>query len=474
MSEYKIQIENKAKGIKYTPQIEGEVTITWARSLEAGVLTFNVVKDKVIDYQEGNPVALFKDGELIFYGYVFKKSRSGKQIIKTTCYDQLRYFKYKDTYQYEDKTYSELLQMLCEDRHLTIGDIEPTKYKIPARVERDKEFFSIIKTASDLTVAHEGKEYILFDEKGKICLRSWEKMKVNEVLTYNNTQDFEYMTTIDNAYNRIKVNYIDDETKEVTPYITEDPKNINNWGILQYYAETSNKENIKEKSGMLLELLNRKERSLDIKGTRGNWNVRGGSLVPVVFENIGDISVNSMMLVDKVTHKIKNGHHFMDLKVFNKDIQPAWTGQGTFEPPKEKQKEAQANTGTGYAGADNEKLNKMISYALSKTGAKYSQPKRMQEGYYDCSSLVQRAMEYAGLGGQHLTSRSIHSDSRFYPISMNEIKPGDVLWTNNPSGHVAIYIGNNKTIEATTSGVKSIVVKGRNHPFKKAYRPKGA
>lgn len=471
MSEYKIQIENKAKGIKYTPKIEGEVTVTWAKSLEAGVLTFNVVKDKVIDYQEGNPVALFKDGELIFYGYVFKKSRSGKQIIKTTCYDQLRYFKYKDTYQYEDKTYSELLQMLCEDRHLTIGDIEPTKYKIPARVERDKEFFSIIKTASDLTIAHEGKEYVLFDKKGKICLKSWDNMKLKEPLTYNNTQDFDYTTSIDNAYNRIKVNYIDDGTKEVTPYITEDPKNINNWGILQYYTETSNKENIKEKSEKLLELLNRKERSLDIKGTKGNWNVRGGSLVPVVFENIGDISINGMMLVDKVIHKIKNGHHFMDLKVFNKDIQPAWTGQGAFEPPKEKQKEAQTNTGTGYAGADSEELNKMISYALSKTGTPYSQAKRMQEGYYDCSSLVQRSMEYAGLGGQHLTSRSIHTDSRFYPISMNEIKPGDVLWS---SGHVAIYIGNNKTIEATKSGVKSIIVKGRNTPFTKAYRPKGA
>lgn len=332
----------------------------------------------------------------------------------------------------------------------------------------------MLKNASDLTVAHEGKEYVLFDEKGKICLRSWEKMKVNEVLTYNNTQDFDYMTTIDNAYNRIVVHHIDHEKEKEQRFVTEDKKNIDDWGMLQYYIPTSNIENWKEKSEKLLELLNRKERSLDIKGTKGNWNIRGGSLVPVVFDNIGDISINGMMLVDKVTHKIKNGHHFMDLKVFNKDIQPAWTGQGAFEAPEGKQKGVQANTGTGYAGADNEKINKMISYALSKTGTPYSQPKRMQEGYFDCSSLVQRAMGYAGLGGQHLTSGSIHSDSRFYPISMNEIKPGDVLWTNNPTGHVAIYIGNNKTIEATTSGVKSIIVKGRNHPFKKAYRPKGA
>lgn len=37
---------------------------------------------------------------------------------------------------------------------------------------------------------------------------------------------------------------------------------------------------------------------------------------------IGDIDINSLMMVDYVTHKFSEEHHFMDIEVFNKDISP--------------------------------------------------------------------------------------------------------------------------------------------------------
>lgn len=477
MRDYKIIIFNKEKGMNYIPIIEGEITLSWSRQFEAGSLTFNVVKDGIIDYQEGNSVSLLCDGKLLFYGYVWSKERNKKQIIHTVCYDQLIYFKYKDTYQYENKSYSEFLKMLCADRKLQIGEIEDTLYKIPLRVERDKEFFSMVKTASELTTSHTGTEYVLFDDKGKIFLKKWESLKVLEPITYNTAQDFSYKTTLEGVYNTVKVNYIDDDKKSVKPYIFDDKKNVNNWGVLQYYIETNNKENIPEKAKTLLDLLNKKNRSLSIRGAFGNWDVRGGSLVPVVFENIGDISIKSMMLVDKVTHRVKNGHHFMDLTVFNKDINSLNQGKGIFTNKPNKSSDNSKGSKsfdsekTNYKRASSDKLNNMINYALSQKGTPYSQPKRMQEGYFDCSSLVLRSMRKAGLDqtGAGLTSRSISSDKRFVPVSLKEIKAGDVLWCK---GHVAFYIGNNKTIEATKSGVKSIVVNGRNTPFTKAYRIK--
>ena len=176
----------------------------------------------------------------------------------------------------------------------------------------------------------------------------------------------------------------------------------------------------------------------------------------------------------------------MDLTVFNKDIQPIATGEGAFQT---KQKQGAGSAGSNvnsdsknssdngtyadFKGADSAKLNSMINYALAQKGTPYSQPKRMQNGYFDCSSLVLRSMRKAGLDstGANLSSRSIHSDSRFAQVSLNAIKPGDVLWCK---GHVALYIGNNKTVEATKTGVKSIVAKGRGTPFTKAYRIKGA
>ena len=46
------------------------------------------------------------NGANVFYGYVFKKSRSDNRLIKVTAYDQLRYFKNKDTISYVNKTYA--------------------------------------------------------------------------------------------------------------------------------------------------------------------------------------------------------------------------------------------------------------------------------------------------------------------------------------------------------------------------------
>ena len=108
---------------------------------------------------------------------------------------------------YEDKTYGELLKMICDDGFLKVGEIEDTGYKIKARVERDKSYADMLKTAFELTLSQTGKEFVLYDDRGKICLKSWENMPTTKnIITYDNTKDFNYDTSIDKAFNRIKVN----------------------------------------------------------------------------------------------------------------------------------------------------------------------------------------------------------------------------------------------------------------------------
>lgn len=347
----------------YKPIVTESMTIEWQRGFQAGSLKFSLVKDEIISYQEGNPVVLMNGDEVIFKGFVWKKTRTSKQIIETTCFDQLRYLKNKDSIQYEDKTYSELLKMICDDGFLKIGTIEDTKYKIPARTERDKEYFQMLQVASDLTVSMTGKEFVLYDDKGKISLREWKNIPtMDQIITYDVSQDFDYSTDIDSAYNRIKVNYVNDETQEVETFIAEDKANLKLWGRLQYYVETSTKQQIKERAKTLLDILNRKHRTLTIKNVVGDFRVRGGSLVPVYFPFLGDVHVNSLMLVNKVTHHIKGSHHFMDLEVYNKDIMPTMSGDGLFEGAKKSSKKEESgqdglgddlggSTGTGKLGS---------------------------------------------------------------------------------------------------------------------------
>ena len=110
-----------------------------------------------------------------------------------------------------------------------------------------------------------------------------------------------------------------------------------------------------------------------------------------------------------------------------------------------------------------------INEALKMQGWTYSQSKRMQHGFVDCSSLVGRALANAGLGSSHMTTGSMPSDSRFYQVPMNQIKRGDVLWT---SGHMEIYMGGNSTFGAFRPGVATGYASNPSR-FVRAYRLKG-
>ena len=100
------------------------------------------------------------------------------------------------------------------------------------------------------------------------------------------------------------------------------------------------------------------------------------------------------------------------------------------------------------------KVEQFIAAAMKYKGDKYSQPRRMEKGYSDCSSLVQKALRDIGLGDKIVTTkRMLDGDSRFKLISRSQLRRGDLLhggsFKNGVwSGHVAIYLGGGKTLEA--------------------------
>lgn len=447
------------------PIVEGELQVTWHRDGAPGKLVCNIVKDEDLDYHEGDTLAFYVDGELFFYGYVFEKARTGNQIIKTTCFDQIRYLKNKSTFQYENWTYSQLLQNICADRHLQTGIIENTGVTIPGRIEVDKEFYEMLRFASDFTTANSQQIYTLFDKGGRIHLQSPKSMRTFDIVDYDCTQDFDYQTSInENTYNRVHLKLLDDENKEIKSATAEDGANIAKWGVLSYSDYTNNEEiDIDMKAQELLGYLNRKNRKLKIKDIVGRVNVRAGSLVPVQMIGIGDIDINGFMLVDSVIHKFHEEHHFMDMEVFNKDISPA------ISPQKLPQAQGTA------AGADipvSGDTAGALEYAKNAIGATYSRDKRNSTGFYDCSSLIMRSFQASGQlpkSGYNLTSRSIHTDKNFVEINKSQLQPGDVMWSE---GHVAFYMGGNQTLEARYSTQK-VGYSTMGNRFSRYYRIKG-
>lgn len=302
----------------YIPIVEEGIEWSIERRGTPGKLTFKLVNDSVISFQEGAAVRLKVDGKPVFFGFVFNKKRDKDQIINVTAYDQLRYFQNKDTYVYENKTASQFIQMLAADFRLNVGTLEDTEFVIASRVEDNTSLFDMIENALDLTLLNTKEMFVLYDYFGKLTLKNISSMYVGEPGAYlmideETGENFEYTSSIDSdTYNKVKLTYDNEDTGKREVYIAQDSRHMNDWGILQYYDTLSKGENGKAKADALLKLYNSKTKQLKITKAIGDTRVRAGSMV-VVNLDLGDIRLKNFMLVERVTHTFRLDEHFMDL-----------------------------------------------------------------------------------------------------------------------------------------------------------------
>lgn len=299
--------------LEYYPAVEGNIKWETERKGQPGKLTFSVVKDGIINFQEGNAVVLKVDGLNVFYGFIFKKERDKDGIISVTAYDQMRYLKNKDTYVYKDKTAGELIQMIADDFNLNTGELEDTGFKIPSRVEDNKSLIEMIQNALDLTLQNKNKLYVFYDDFGRLTLKNIESMMLNLLIDDEVAENFKYTSSIDGeTYNKIKLYFDNEKSGKREIYISQDSGNINNWGVLQYYEKVNEQTNPIAKADALLKLYNAKKRTLTISNALGDVRIRAGCSIPIHL-SLGDINVSNFMIVEKVTHIFDSEEHMMDL-----------------------------------------------------------------------------------------------------------------------------------------------------------------
>ena len=97
--------------------------------------------------------------------------------------------------------------------------------------------------------------------------------------------------------------------------------------------------------------------------------------------------------------------------------------------------------------------------AMTKIGCHYDQERRYEEGYYDCSSLVQRLYKEVGI---ELPGTAAPQGEYCYKNAMlvnkKDLKPGDLIFYSYEDNgefrnisHVAIYVGDGKMVHAANS-----------------------
>lgn len=300
------------------PQVQN-ATYTTNRTGSPGTLKFTVNAYNGLSFVEGDPVRFSVDGQLIFLGWVFTKSRDRHAVIEVTCYDQLRYLKASASYCFTGRTAGEIITEIAQDFQLQVGTLDDTGYPIPTLIMEEKSCLDIISTALQKTLLATGTLYTFFDDGGALSLREAGAMVAEGVVgTCSLLTDYSYKTDIDQqTYNSIKLARPNEATGRADVFQVMDSGNIGKWGLLQLYQtvdEAMNDAQAKSQAQSMLKYHNRRFRTLKVQAL-GILGLRAGQMLMMDVDNLGDIHLHGLVLLERVAHTFKNDLHTMDFDV---------------------------------------------------------------------------------------------------------------------------------------------------------------
>ena len=283
-----------------------------------GKLTFTVIKAGDLDFTEGDIVRFSVDGTLIFYGWVFTKSKDRWGIIDVTCYDRIRYLKANASYAFYNQTAAQIIQQIAADLQLDTSTLADTGYAIPSLIETDQSCLDIMQEVLEQTLLNTGTIYVLYDDGNGLALQAAGDM-ISDVMIGDKSllTDYTYKTDIDSqTYNSIKLVRPNEETGRADVVVVEDSENIGRWGLLQLYQQVDgdlNTAQMVSQAQASLEYYNRRMRTLKVSSL-GVLGLRAGNMIRMQVEGLGDIDLNQYVLLEKVSHTWENCVHTMDFE----------------------------------------------------------------------------------------------------------------------------------------------------------------
>jgi len=313
---------NGTKKLYDISQVVSDIKLSTYIEDQPGKLTFCLLKADTVSFSEGATVTLQVDSFNAFKGYVFTKKRNKNvNLISVTCYDQLRYLKNKDTYVLENLTSSEIFSRICKDFVLQYKVVDTSNFICSPRSNDGVALYDIIKDSLYDTLINTGKWYIIRDNFGTLEHINILSLVSNLVLgDGSGITDFDYETSIDkDVYNQIKLYRDNKTTKKREIFIVNDTvnggNNLKKWGILQLYEKVGEELNIAQiesKARGFLKFYNSTRRTLNLESI-GSFKITSGSIIRCKIEDLGDLSLDSYLLVTECTHSLENNKHTMTL-----------------------------------------------------------------------------------------------------------------------------------------------------------------
>lgn len=283
-----------------------------ASSVDLTLLRNGIYQEDAFEYNVGDVIRIRKDGTNVFLGYIFT-IESGRDELKITAFDQLRYLLAKDGKVFNGVKLGDIIRQLADEFDLRVGTLEDTEYILPPKTEDNVSLMDMICNALGQTLVSTGRNYVFYDDFGQLTLRSIENMALevsigDAALMY----DYREKRSIEDSYNRVRLVQDNKETGQRDVYIAQDSGNIAKWGLLQYFEVVNEKLNyaqIVESLNNQIALKNRERRSLRIDAI-GDIRVRAGSFLGIHLEERG---LSQYFMVEECTHKFAGVDHTMSL-----------------------------------------------------------------------------------------------------------------------------------------------------------------
>lgn len=325
---YELLISSKATGKIWdvTNICPGAIEYDTERQGQPGTFTFAVILSGDLAFEEGDIVRFSDSGQLVFYGYVFKRAIDRWGVCTVTCYDRLRYLKTSASYSFYGLTAGDIIKQIAEDLLIDTGEIEDTGYAIPSLIETNQDCIDIINEAINLTLLNTGVLYTLYDNGSGLSLKSSKNWLSDTVLgTGSYLTDYTYSTDIDtNVYNSVKLVMANEDTGRFDAYVAEDSANIAKWGKLPLYQEVYgdlNAAQIAEQAKTTLAYYNKVRRTLPISAI-GVPGVRAGMMIRVMIDDLDGANFAAWVLIESCSHSWQEGEHVMriDVKELTDDL----------------------------------------------------------------------------------------------------------------------------------------------------------
>ena len=295
-----------------------QCTWTTQRTGAPGRFEFTVNKAGDLSFVEGDTVRFTVDGKLIFFGWVFTKTKDRWGVIDVTCYDRIRYLKNTASYAFYDLTAGDMIRQMAADMQVDVSEIEDTGYALPSLIEQDQACIDIAESAIQQTLLNTGNIYVMFDDGYGISLKQPASMMSDVIIGDKSLlTDYSYKTDIDQqSYNSVKLVRPNQQTGRKDVFIAQDSGNIDRWGLLQLTQSVDgavNDAQVKAQAEATLSYYNRRLRTLSVSSL-GVPGLRAGQMIYMNVPGLGDINLAQYVLLEKVTHTWQNNDHTMEFE----------------------------------------------------------------------------------------------------------------------------------------------------------------